>query len=72
MHRDFLGIKKLHFNMIPIDFATVFATCDISDFQFMLASKITPYLWMLFHFLPQNKQLPTPLSAGLKPFFISQ
>ena len=50
MHRDFLGIKKLHFNMIPIDFATVFATCDISDFQFMFASKTTPYLWMLFHF----------------------
>ena len=33
MRRDVLGRKKLHLDIIPIDFATLFATCDISDFQ---------------------------------------
>ena len=41
MRRDVLGRKKLHLDIIPIDFATLFPTCDISDFQFRFSSKIT-------------------------------
>ena len=40
--------KKLHLDIIPIDFATLFATNDISDFQFKFSSKITPRKFVSF------------------------
>ena len=40
--REVLGRKKRYLNIIPNSFATLFATCDISDFQFRLSCKITP------------------------------
>ena len=45
--RDVLGRKKLHLNVIPIDFATLFATCNISD-QFRFSSKISPRKFVSF------------------------
>ena len=50
MRRYNLGGKKLQLDIIPIDLTTLFATRDISDFQFMFASKITPTKICLLYF----------------------
>ena len=42
-------------NIIPTDFAALFATCDISDFQFRFIHIPSSKLWLIFSARFQDK-----------------